>query len=559
MLESDAQAYARLSGLLDQALDTNDFDAALRLARATHVLAPTSGRDLDYLAKIHLFRRDYGRAAATFERLLAVGPADPIAVKFVIFASAQVGSCHRVERWASRLPALIATMPSGPDVEFLSQLGKVISGYRSFGTGLSTVPPLRFFDEDDEHEDNRFMRKALLASAEGLFQRALQYLSTLQFRAEQGRLDVIAPTDVAALQARLHQMLGIDRSRLGTGAQRGTLLIRSHSSGFTADLFHVVNQLIVAELARRRPVVFWGRESGYWRPESENLWNDFFDPIDGTTIAELAREARSFYPPFFGPSNLAASQNSAWLRNLNGASHETILGRTEDVAVAERFSTLPEILALLSKDHPWRQTNPLLLVKSIFNRFIRIRTDLKTRYAAWLREHAQGRPVVAAHYRLQTSGKLMESAQKRYVQIEEYFQRIDHFIANDREARIFALTDYEPALEAFRERYPGRVICYGAERLKLDSVTELQVGLKQPEGNYHLAEEVVRDFATAALCDYLVLDGSSNVSNAIYCLTEVPDSRVAWLRETNFGTIWTSERILPRLAGPSVMDFVTKV
>jgi hypothetical protein len=489
------------------------------------------------------------------------GIVDPAVIRLMIFAEAQAGDYSRVGLWASRLPSFAAAAPSSPDAAFLPRLASVIAGYAVWSQGLSAPPALRFFDEDDESEDARFLRKALLACAEGLFQRALRFLSTLVFKADLVQLRSVALADVEALQARICATLGIDRDRLGTGPERGVLLIRSHSSGFVADLFHVAIQLVVAELARRRPLVHWGQESAYWRPESDNLWTDFFEPIGMATLADIARDARSFYPSFFGKTNLSASQNSPWFRNLDGSSHETILGRSEDVAVVERFSTLPEILSLLPAHHAWRKVQPLALLRSVFARFIKVRADLVGGYADWLRENALGQSVVAVHYRLQSSHKVAESTEKRLVPIERYFEYVDAFLARDSAARIFLLTDYEPAIEAFQRRYPGRVFCSDAERLKLESVAEVQLGLTRTVGNHHLAREVVRDFATAALCRYFVLDGASNVSTAIYCLAPAVDDRVAWVREPALGVIWTGERILPRLveSGPRTVDLVSRL
>ncbi|MBM3531508.1 MAG: hypothetical protein FJX60_00540 [Alphaproteobacteria bacterium] len=555
--ETDARAYARVTDHLARAVEANDLGEALRFACGAHLLAPTSGQDIQNLAQVHLYRREYAAAAAWFERAAAASLINAAAIRLLIFAAAQAGNQRTVARWTSRLPALAAAFPPGPDAVLLRVLADVIPGYADWSRTLSAPPTLRFFDENDESEDSRLLRKALLAAAEGLFQRALQLLSTLLLKDD----IKVARSDVEALQARLCATLGIDRERLGTGPERGVLLIRSHSSGFTADLFHVATQLVVAALARRSPIVHWGRESAYWRLGSENLWCDFFEPIGSQTIADLAREARTFHPPFFNPTNLADSQNRPWFHNQQGASHETLLGRSEDVVVAERFSSLPEVLSLLPVSHPWRQEQPLILLRSLFGRFIKIRADLAGRYADWLSEHANGLPVVAVHYRLQSSHKIAESAERQHIAIEHYFDAIDASLAREPDARIFLLTDYEPAVDAFRRRYADRIFCHAANRLTSSSVANIQLGLSSPTGNHHLAHEVMRDIGAAALCRYFILDGSSNVSVAIYCLAPSPERHTTWLRVPNMGNTWKGERILPRLAttGPESVDIVSKL
>jgi len=200
--EADAAAYARITDLATHALNAGDFNEALRFARGAHLLSPTSAHDLGNLAKVHLFRRDYDKAAAWFERVLASGVFDPIAIRFVTFASAQSGNTRRFTFWAERLHALGAALPPSPEARYLTLLAHIVTGYATWGKDLSAPPPISFFDEDNESQDQRYLRKALLGCAQGLLQRALQFISTLAAMAGEGALRAVAYRDVELLQAR---------------------------------------------------------------------------------------------------------------------------------------------------------------------------------------------------------------------------------------------------------------------------------------------------------------------------------------------------------------------
>jgi hypothetical protein len=521
--------FADLARSLSDAAECGDLERLLRLTRAAVCLRPDSTDSTEQLAKVHLLWRDYFGAAEWLERVMAINPINPSPATSLIYAYAQVAGVEGIRNSMRRLPPLVETAAArGLDVTRIVELQDTVAGFEAWSRALLSPPQLRFFDEVDESTDVRLMRKALLACARVKYERALRFVSALEFRSSLGPLAGLHVDDVAKLKALICAELGIDLRRIGTGPERGYMIIRSHSGSFGAEFVHTVTQLIVAHIARRRPIVYWGCESPYWTATNENLWTEFFDPIGAATLDELTRSCGSFFPSFFSAANLTHSNNSPWFNNQKGASHVDILGRNEDVVVVEQYSHLPEVLSLLPSDNMLRRSNPADLFRSFCARFVRPRTDLVAECRAWLRLRAGGAPVVAAHYRLQYDKKAMtDSIEGRMVSIDEYFSRID---ALDPEMYVFVMTDFAPALAAFRRRYGDRVICHDVERLNKENYVVRQLGMTRSTGNYHLAKELMRDVFTAASCQAFILDGASNASIMVDCLSQAPQSKITWLR-----------------------------
>lgn len=550
-----SQPFTQVTGRQDSADRADDLNGALRLARAAICLTPDSVDGIADLGKIHLLWQDYYGGAEWFDRAIAITPADLDLIKLLIYSRAQLGGAGGIRDWVDRLPSLIdAAAAQSLDVTEMVALRSTIVGFEAWSRMLSSPPELRFLDDDDETVDMRVLRKALLQCANRRYERALRFVSVLEFKAAIRALDGVHAEDVEKLRARICGELGIDLQQIGTGKERGYLVIRSHSSGFCADFVHTVVQLIVAEVARRRPVVYWGRESAYWSPDAENLWTEFFHPI-GESLHELASRCGTFYPPSFSAGTLTSSNNSPWFNNTNGAFYAEALGREEEVVVVEQYCHLPELLALLPTSHPFRRMHPIDLLRDFSTRFVKVRRDLVDKCETWLRHRLGRRRSIAVHYRLQSSDKARESIENSAVSIETYLQRVDDQLARLPDACIFLLTDFAPAVDVFRNRYPDRILCYENRRLNAETYSKRQLGLDRTSGNYVLAQELMRDVVTASICDSMILDGASSVSIAIACISRTPPRPESWVRTPTIARLRPRWDVLdrPKLAGEGHM------
>lgn len=72
----------------------------------------------------------------------------------------------------------------------------------------------------------------------------------------------------------------------GSGPPRW-LLIKAWGFGFWSDVFHVLSQLLLAEISQRQPIIHWGWNSLYRRSDSFNAFEHFFQPLPQSSLEDL--------------------------------------------------------------------------------------------------------------------------------------------------------------------------------------------------------------------------------------------------------------------------------
>jgi hypothetical protein len=97
---------------------------------------------------------------------------------------------------------------------------------------------------------------------------------------------------------------------------------------------------------------------------------------------------------------------------------------------------------------------------------------------------------------------------------------------------VFLLTDFQPAVAEFADRYGDRLVHREAIRLEHIGQTELAID-RQRDGAV-LGIEVALDAWTAVRCDQFLGDGASGVSSAIFHLKRWPADGAQLLREPVF-------------------------
>ena len=66
------------------------------------------------------------------------------------------------------------------------------------------------------------------------------------------------------------------------------MLIREIGAGMWNEIYHVLTQLLVAEIMQRVPVVHWGEGSLYASSDGSNAFEQFFMPVSGFSVQDLA-------------------------------------------------------------------------------------------------------------------------------------------------------------------------------------------------------------------------------------------------------------------------------
>lgn len=534
------------------ALAADDRVRTSALLSAAIALVPAHIGAMALLVQLHLQSHDFDKAVLWLERVAALDPGNARTVEYLSLMLCQTDrpavALQRLEAAISRAPT---SSSEGDQARILYDTARTLRRYRDVARQMAFAPSFRIFDTQEEEREIRWWRKALTAYARTNLQEAIRFLVSLDPRYGGISHRRLVPSDLSRLKEMVTADLHIRPGSFSGGGGERFLIIRSHSSGFCADVAHVAVQLVVARACGRQPLVYWGRESAYADPAIDNVWDAFFEPVGTVSLSDLEGKPLRCVPPPFTTANLRWSNNQPWFHNESGASALEIIGRDDEIAVVERFNLVTELLFVLPDDHPLKNRSPIDAFWSEFSRSVRLRPGIRAEAQDWLDQHRDGAPVIGIHMRLSSNEKAFESLEQARPNLGSALQALDRFVDQHRDGRIFVMTDYQPYIEDLKRRYPGRVISRPVARLDEQTAGLRQLGLGAPTGNFGLAAEVVRDIATASLCDCFIGDGASSVSLVIAGLGGWTPDRLTWTRAPNvLGNRWAEFLAPPRHAQP---------
>lgn len=329
-----------------------------------------------------------------------------------------------------------------------------------------------------------------------------------------------------------------DASRLPPGY----LVIRGYGCGFWGEVLNAAINLALADIMGRTPVVYWGEEVRYRHPAQANAWDLYFEPVSGTGVDGLAKlEAAATFPPHWKPAALTTMEHigsfAQQIGHVSGITGLVAINRPETIAVSDGYADMNDVLPWAAPEHRWASAMALDVFREIFAGRIRPHAGISAELDVRATQLFGARPHVAVHVRAQSQGKNEEAMEGGGVTLPDYFRHLDRVLAGLPDAGVFLLTDLDHAVDAFRQRYGGRVT--SLERLRLiqpdghlPEVSDL--GFDKSLDGYRLGLEVLIDAYLAARCDRFVGDGASGVSAAIVALKDWPDDHVSLLRRNVF-------------------------
>ena len=284
-----------------------------------------------------------------------------------------------------------------------------------------------------------------------------------------------------------------------------TLLLGARNAGFFSNLNCVLNHLryslgrngVAAILVDWRANPAERNEFSYGRAEDGNLWLQFFEPL-AFERCPPASSAAFFY------------------------ANEAMTGR--------------RAYAMYKFDWRWRR-----IYNRLFHRYIAIRPALLARAEAI---HAGS---MAGHYRLGVHCRHPwheSECLHRSPSLERYIATTRALLPAGRSWVVFLASDYEPAVEAFRAAFGGRLIVQPG--LKRASGTEAdQMHHTNPDPAIASGEQVLIDALLLARCDALV-HVTSNLATAVGYMN--PDCRMVYCEtrlQALIGHLWSLYQYTP--------------
>ncbi|WP_024832647.1 O-fucosyltransferase family protein [Ruminiclostridium josui] len=343
------------------------------------------------------------------------------------------------------------------------------------------------------------------------------------------------------------------------------LLIKSWSYILWGDVDHVLGQLLVAELTNRIPVVYWPTHclhNGYILTNGFEL---YFEPVSNYTIFDVAKPEYTYYPPIWNYENLfIEDQNKdTWIyRNIGD-----LLSSQENVVVADVYYNIHELIPFIKKNHPAYGMSSHQIYRYLFNKYIKLRSDINMEvqgfYNSWLKGN---HPVLAVHvrraekdmvfdtrdskkngnqywnkiykkykqkpqkkgkklYRLFAKGKFKEPNRGYHKEIKKYINKYNI-------KKIFLLTDCEDTLNEYKNIYGSMLVYTNCKRIKND---EPVYHIENPMVVRRRGIEIVKDAYIAAKCDFFIGNDFSNVSHGITRIKDWADKNVKMM-------YWTFKR-----------------
>lgn len=337
------------------------------------------------------------------------------------------------------------------------------------------------------------------------------------------------------------------------------LLIKAWSYILWSDVEHVLNQLLLAEITGRIPVVYWPTHCLHNGFEHTNGFELYFEPVSSYTIFDVAKPEYTFYPPVWDQDNLLMDDpnRETWVyRNLG-----EMLSCKENVLVGDVYFDMYNLIPFIKKDNPAYGMTVSQIYNYLFKKYIHLKQDVEVEiqgfYNSWLRDNG---PLLAVHvcspeknrvfqiksrrkqryqYHSKSYKNSKKDAKQEKVKVprfgrkrkimqpnKPYHDAIKKYIDKYDVKTIFLATNSEEILKEYREKYGSMVVSTECSRLSGEKENEYLDSyiVKRRRGI-----EILKDTFLAAKCDFFVGNDFSSLSHAVTFVRDWPDENVKLL------------------------------
>jgi len=314
----------------------------------------------------------------------------------------------------------------------------------------------------------------------------------------------------------------------GNAARPRYLLIREWSQGFWSDVDHVLGMCLLAEIAGRIPLVWWGAQSRFSASSSGNAWEQFFEPVSHATIADLGPLGR--FPAKWQGQPLTGPVRNRWSGEGSRLVGLELLDRDEEVVVSDFHTGMKALLPWLPAWHALAGASLQDAYRSLVRKYLRPRAAILAEAERFAAAHFGARPLIGVHVR--GSDKVEEVSGLEAI-LGRYFEDLEARLRARPEAGLFLLTDDERVRAYYAQRYGARLLCTPFAR------SSSNVGVHYLAGRdpARTGVEVMVDAYLAARCDEFIGLGFSNVSLYVSYMKAWPPGSCQLL-DVNAHEIW---------------------
>ncbi len=243
--------------------------------------------------------------------------------------------------------------------------------------------------------------------------------------------------------------------------ERRYLLVKAWGCGFWADVFHVLGQLLVAEITDRIPIVYWGANSLFGDGTETNAFDFYFESISPIAIKDLENGKLSFFPKKWNQKNLRQEDLNKWKGPGSRMGGLYFLNRSEKVLVSDFYSEVLELQPWISSNHHLYGLSVDELYLYLIEKYLHPKAYILDRVETFYKGHLADSRFLSVHVR--GSDKMSEQISLGEIN-EAYFDVIDKFLSTRPGFRIFLMTDDERLLSAFSYRYGNILAATACQR-----------------------------------------------------------------------------------------------
>lgn len=315
-------------------------------------------------------------------------------------------------------------------------------------------------------------------------------------------------------------------------------VIRPWGYGFCCELDNVLGHILLADIAGRMPVVWWGMTSIFCDLALEDCWPCFFEPVGDRAklVQDLTANGLSkgvIYPPKWSKE----AQSGAAIATRIGGHHINVgsgewsrmgsillANRAEAITVGDYFIAPIEAHTWAYPGHWSFGLNIDSVYHRLFDQWIRPSATIKKEVEALKAKFdigAPGKPTIAVHVR--ESDKVLED-RDIVARNTEILAMVKAKCLADTALRVLVISDSEPAITRYREAFGERMCTVDALRTSdsrgVHTIDDPTNAAYSQRGR--LGAEVVRDIYLAARCEQFIGIGTSNVSAMVLHLRDWP-------------------------------------
>lgn len=309
----------------------------------------------------------------------------------------------------------------------------------------------------------------------------------------------------------------------GSGPPR-RLLIKAWGFGFWSDVFHVLSQLLLAEISQRQPIIHWGWNSLYRRSDSFNAFEHFFQPLPQSSLQDLENlkdlSDEEIWPPKWNRQNLMEGGINQAYGPYSRMAGLYLLNRPEPLVVSDFFTAILDLLPWIPTDHPLRGSSVEGAYRALAQKYLKPRDEILETSEKFLENNLEPDRFLAVHLRGLDKITEHNKIEQEHLICQQHIDRHLDLFPNE---PIFLMTDDINLLDQFKGRYGQRIITNACQRAS----GPLGLHKLPDQDGVRLGQEVMVDTYTATRARALIGHGQSNTSLAVVYLKDWPSGSVS--------------------------------